>query len=122
MHQFRTHRAASLAFAGALALLGIAPAASQSPPVVDPQRGTILIHGNYCGPGNRAPRPPIDALDLACLHHDSCSPPRGQIPSCACNKRLQAEANLVADDPAEPESVRDTAGFIADTALLLPCQ
>ena len=26
----------------------------------------ILIHGNYCGPGNNAPLPPIDALDAAC--------------------------------------------------------
>ena len=25
----------------------------------------MLIHGNYCGPGNNAPRPPIDALDAA---------------------------------------------------------
>jgi hypothetical protein len=25
-----------------------------------------LIHGNYCGMGNNAPLPPVDALDLAC--------------------------------------------------------
>ena len=91
-------------------------------PIIDAGRSTILIHGNYCGPGNRAPLSPVDALDRACMHHDECSPPRGKIASCACNDRLNREAALIADDPGEPEAVRDTAEFIAGTALALPCR
>lgn len=91
-------------------------------PFIDADRGTFLIHGNYCGPGNRSPRPPIDALDVACMHHDRCSPPRGQVATCACNARLQREATVVSLDPSEPDSVRDTATFVAETATALPCR
>lgn len=108
--------------AGLLALsLTAAPARAQDLPFVDAQRGTVLIHGNYCGPGNRSPLQPVDALDRACMHHDACSPPRGEIATCACNDRLHAEAEAVAHDPHASQSLRDTAGFVADTALALPC-
>ena len=119
--QSRPRLAVLLAAAGlSAALLG--PVRAQEMPFIDAKRGTLLIHGNYCGPGNRSPRPPVDALDLACLHHDRCSPPRGQIPTCACNDRLHAEAEAISLDPSQPESLRDTAGFIADTATALPCR
>jgi hypothetical protein len=95
---------------------------AQEMPYVDTERGTFLIHGNYCGPGNRSPRPPIDALDVACMHHDICSPPRGQVATCACNDRLHREAEAVSLDPNQPESLRDTAGLVADTATALPCR
>ncbi|KQP42970.1 hypothetical protein ASF49_00830 [Methylobacterium sp. Leaf104] len=111
-----------LALAAALSAAAIPAARAQEMPYVNPDRGTFLIHGNYCGPGNRSPRPPIDALDVACMHHDICSPPRGQIPTCACNDRLHAEAEAVSEDPGQPQSLRDTAGFVADTALVLPCR
>lgn len=97
-------------------------ARAQEMPFVDTERGTFLIHGNYCGPGNRSPRPPIDALDVACMHHDRCSPPRGQVATCACNARLHREAEAVSLDPNQPESLRDTAGLVADTATALPCR
>lgn len=112
----------SLALAATLSAATVPTARAQEMPYVNPERGTFLIHGNYCGPGNRSPRPPIDALDLACMHHDICSPPRGQIPTCACNDRLHAEAEAVSEDPRQPQSLRDTAGFVADTALALPCR
>ena len=83
----------------ALSAALIPAARAQEMPFIDAERGTFLIHGNYCGPGNRSPRPPIDALDVACMHHDICSPPRGQIATCACNDRLHAEAEAVSQDP-----------------------
>ena len=108
---------------GVLALL---PALShaQEMPRIDQAHNAFLIHGNFCGPGNRGPgHPPVDALDLACAHHDACTPDRasGRLPHCACNDRLREEAGLVARDPRTPRHVRDTAQFISDGADLLPC-
>jgi hypothetical protein len=108
------------------ALLGaLAPAAgAQDLPRIHSGRGSLLIHGNFCGPGNRGPGyPPVDALDLACARHDACSPPlaSGRLPTCACHDRLHAEADLVARDPGTPRSLRDTARFVSDFALALPC-
>ena len=82
--------------------------------------GGLLIHGNYCGPGNRAPLPPIDDLDAACARHDACSPGRGRPASAACNDRLRREAEAIANDPRQPSDLRGTAGFIAFGATLLP--
>jgi hypothetical protein len=75
----------------------------------------LLIHGNYCGPGNNAPLPPIDALDAACARHDACTPDVG-LPSKACNLRLAREAAALAHDPRQPEDVRSLAGFVASFA------
>lgn len=97
-------------------------AAARDLPAIGPATGTFLIHGNYCGPGNRAPRPPVDALDLACLHHDACSPPRGQIATCACNGRLHREADAVARRTGTTQDLRETAEFVAVTALVMPCR
>ncbi|MGU3666319.1 hypothetical protein ACLBX9_19205 [Methylobacterium sp. A49B] len=88
-------------------------------------RGALLIYGNFCGPGSRGPDyPPIDALDLACAHHDACStePSSGILTSCACHRRLQVEAGAVARDPRTPAQIRQTAQFISDFATALPCQ
>ncbi len=38
------------------------------------EQPAALFHGNYCGLGNNAPLPPIDALDAACARHDACTP------------------------------------------------
>ena len=75
----------------------------------------LLIHGNYCGPGNNAPLPPIDALDAACARHDACTPDVG-LPSKACNLRLEREAEAVARDPRQPDDVRSMASFVASFA------
>lgn len=89
-------------------------------------QGALLIYGNFCGPGNRGPGyRPIDALDRACARHDACwpNPASGQaLPACACNRRLQVEAGLVARDPRAPAHTRETAQFISDFAAALPCQ
>ena len=98
-----------------------APALAQPAPFSAPsgRPPALLIHGNYCGPGNNAPLPPIDALDAACARHDACTP-RGGLPSPACNARLQREADLIAHDPRQPGELRDAAGFVAFAAGLLP--
>jgi hypothetical protein len=79
----------------------------------------FLIHGNYCGPGNNAPLPPIDALDAACARHDACTPDVG-LPSKACNLRLEREAEAVARDPRQPDDIRSLAGFVASFAASNP--
>ena len=81
----------------------------------------MLIHGNYCGPGNNAPLPPIDALDAACARHDACTP-EGGLPTPACNLRLKQEATLVARDPRQTRDLRAMAGFVAATATLIPSE
>lgn len=80
---------------------------------------TMLIHGNYCGPGNNAPRPPIDALDAACARHDACTPD-GALPSRACNLRLEREAELISRDPRQPDDLRALAGLVAAGAAIMP--
>lgn len=88
-------------------------------------QGAFLIYGNFCGPGNRGPGfQPIDALDLACAHHDACSPDAdsGLLPRCSCNRRLLVESSHVARDPQTPQQTRDMAVFIANFAGAAPCQ
>ena len=92
------------------------PALAQSAPVVP--RPTALIHGNYCGPGNNAPLPPIDALDAACARHDACTPDGG-LPSKACNLRLQREAAAISRDPRQPDDLRAMAGLVSVGASLM---
>ncbi|KQP96495.1 hypothetical protein [Methylobacterium sp. Leaf117] len=88
------------------------PALSDAPPA-------LLVHGNYCGPGNNAPRPPIDALDAACARHDACTP-SGGLPSRACNLRLQRDAARISRDPREPDEIRALAGLMGASVALLP--
>lgn len=108
------------AIAGTLALAsGLAVPASAQPAALGGPK--VLIHGNYCGPGNNAPLPPIDALDAACARHDACTPSHG-LPSQGCNLRLQREAELVSRDPRQPEDLRALAGLIATTATLIPSE
>ena len=80
---------------------------------------TFLLHGNYCGPGNNAPLPPIDALDAACAHHDACTPSIG-LPTKACNLRLEREAGAVSRDPRQRDDVRAMARFVAAFAASNP--
>lgn len=101
------------------ALLGFAlagPALAQS----DPYRRapSALFHGNYCGPGNKAPAPPIDALDAACARHDGCSPAGGPAPK-ACNLRLQRDAEAVSHDPHQSSDLRTLAGFVSVGASMM---
>jgi hypothetical protein len=93
------------------------PALAQSDPL--PHGPALLLHGNYCGPGNNAPLPPIDALDAACARHDACTPD-GALASKACNLRLQREADLISHDPRQPDDLRALAGLVAVGASILP--
>ena len=92
------------------------PAQAQSGGSMQPQ---LIVHGNSCGLGNRAPLPPVDALDAACARHDACTP-RGGLPSRRCNLRLFREADLISRDPYQPDNVRSAAGFIAFSASIMP--
>lgn len=78
----------------------------------------MLIYGNYCGPGNRAPLPPIDALDAACARHDACFPDDA-LPDRSCNLRLQHEAAMVANDPRQPQDLRFMAGLVSMGASMM---
>lgn len=79
----------------------------------------MLVHGNYCGLGNNAPLPPVDALDAACARHDDCTPDN-DLPTKTCNLRLEREAQAVANDPDQPADVRTMAGFVASFASTNP--
>ena len=93
-------------------------------PTAPESDGSLVFHGNYCGPGSRGKGlPPVDALDAACMHHDACSPPVGTaLPSCSCNARLAREASLVARSPRVPDDERVAAGFVAEGARILACR
>jgi hypothetical protein len=81
----------------------------------------LLVHGNYCGPGNNAPLPPIDALDAACARHDACTP-TGGLPSKACNLRLEREASAIASDPRQSPDLRAMAGLVSTSIAMLPSE
>ncbi|GJD33016.1 hypothetical protein PMNALOAF_4297 [Methylobacterium adhaesivum] len=81
----------------------------------------LLVHGNYCGPGNNAPLPPIDALDAACARHDACTP-TGGLPSKACNLRLEREASAIARDPRQSPDLRAMAGLVSTSIAMLPSE
>lgn len=79
----------------------------------------VPFHGNYCGPGNRGGAP-IDALDSACMIHDSAYG-RALQETGAAALRLRILADLrfiraalkVATDSATPGLVRIKAAMAA---------
>ena len=79
------------------------------------KHGELVYHGNYCGVGNRAGAEPIDALDVACMHHDACTP-TGKVQSCACNAKLAEEAGAVARDPTQTAELKSLATLTATAA------
>jgi hypothetical protein len=79
------------------------------------KHGELVFHGNYCGVGNRAGTEPIYALDMACMHHDACTP-TGKAQSCACNARLAEEAGAVARDPTQTAELQSLATLTATAA------
>ena len=85
------------------------------------RRGPLLIHGNYCGVGNRPGTPPTDALDAACMRHDACTD-TGTLPSCTCDQRLRIEATAVAEDPTTPPDLKVTAAATAAAIAVLICE
>lgn len=93
-------------------------AASNNPAVATD--GATLIHGNYCGAGNRPGKSPIDALDLACMNHDACTP-AGGIATCDCNERLRDEAAAVARDPRQASELKSLASLTAAAAAVMIC-
>ena len=97
-------------------------AALATPAAAQPAAGLdrpLLVHGNYCGPGNNAPLAPIAALDAACARHDACTP-SGGLPSRACNLRLEREASAVARDPRQSDELRAMAGLVSASIALIP--
>ncbi|WP_211913181.1 hypothetical protein [Tardiphaga alba] len=93
----------------------------RDPKNLDPTtNGLTLIHGNYCGVGQR-PGGPIDALDVACMHHDACTP-SGRLPTCDCNARLRDEAAAVARDPKQSVELQSMASVVATAATMMLCK
>jgi hypothetical protein len=93
----------------------------RDPKNLDPTtNGLTLIHGNYCGVGSR-PGGPTDALDVACMHHDACTP-TGRLPTCDCNARLREEAAAVARDPRQPTELQSMASMVAAAATVMLCK
>ena len=78
----------------------------------EPAGAKMLVYGNYCGVGNNAPLAPVDVLDAACARHDDCTPD-DDLPTRACNLRLEQEAQAVSDDPRQPGELRLMAGLVA---------
>ncbi len=85
------------------------------------RRGPLLIHGNYCGIGNRPGTPPVDLLDEACMHHDACTH-TGRLPSCACDNRLHDDAVTISRDPRTPVDIQVLATSVAASMLVLICK
>lgn len=85
------------------------------------RRGPLLIHGNYCGIGNRPGTPPVDLLDAACMRHDACTH-TGQAPNCTCDDRLHDEALSVARDPRTPADLKVLATGVAASMAVLVCE
>ena len=90
-----------------------AAAARDTPAVL--KNGELVFHGNYCGVGNKAGAEPVDALDVACMRHDACTP-TGKVQSCACNARLAEEAGAVARDPTQTAELKSLATLTATAA------
>ena len=85
------------------------------------RRGPLLIHGNYCGIGNRPGTPPVDLLDAACMRHDGCTR-TGKLPSCTCDNRLHDEAVAIAQDPRTPADIQVLATTMAASMVVLVCE
>jgi hypothetical protein len=125
---FRLDRLCGVFLCGCVALTAVAEARSGefhrkqsiADDGADIDHGELLFHGNYCGPGSRPGARPVDALDAACMRHDTCS--KKGVPSCACNARFQYEAAAVANNPAQPPDIQFLASITAAGAALLICQ
>ena len=85
------------------------------------RRGPLLIHGNYCGIGNRPGAPPVDDLDAACMRHDACTQ-TGKMPSCKCDDLLRIEAGEIAQDPATRADIAALATATAASMTVLICK
>ena len=85
------------------------------------RRGPLLIHGNYCGVGNRPGAPPVDALDAACMRHDACTK-TDKLPACACDDRLRLEATDIVQDPQTRADIRALAIATASAMAVLVCK
>jgi len=122
-------RFAPILGASLVMLGGVAGAQSNRPYIKRPTAAVpnqinpsaFLIHGNYCGIGSRPKTKPIDALDAACMRHDSCARPAG-LAQCGCTARLKTEAEAVARNPSQPPDIQLLASATAAVAALTPCQ
>lgn len=64
---------------------------------------SLDIYGNWCGPGNSGPDPPIDAVDEVCCRHDQCYCEDGYF-ECSCDRDLVASMPAaIADSSTPPE-------------------
>ena len=85
------------------------------------RRGPLLIHGNYCGIGNRPGTPPVDLLDAACMRHDACTR-TDKLPNCICDNHLHDDAFAISQDPRTPTDLKVLATGVAASMVVLICK
>lgn len=86
------------------------------------QAEVFLVHGNWCGSGNRSlpglgPLPPVDPLDMACMRHDICYERRGSM-TCGCDLEFMNELSWM-KYPTAHLSVKARAMY--DAVAMVPC-
>ncbi|MEO5373403.1 MAG: hypothetical protein H7840_03895 [Alphaproteobacteria bacterium] len=95
---------------------------AMAPTPVRADGSAFLVHGNWCGSGNRAlpgigALPPLDPLDAACMRHDVCYAVRGSM-NCGCDLAFMSELRHM-PYPGSHLSVKARAMY--DTISMLPC-
>ena len=106
---------------GAARAIGTAVKGAIDKDVAKLRSGPLLIHGNYCGIGNRPGTAPVDVLDAACKQHDACTH-TGSMPSCRCDERFGREASAIANDPSRTDELRALAASMAASMAVLICK
>lgn len=81
-----------------------------------PAQAGMLVHGNWCGPGNRG-LPPVDQLDAACMRHDACYDRMGS-GNCGCD---QAFLNELRHTRWVHPELGKRARAVYDAISLTPC-
>lgn len=90
----------------------------------------LPLYGKWCGPGYPPPermdtavtRPPIDALDSACMKHDLCLQAHGNRMACRCNDELMLRVKyLQYHAPDMNDEARSTMFLIRSWFTSAPC-
>ena len=82
-----------------------------------------VIHGNYCGKGQKGKNyslPPADLLDSACQAHDQCYDSRGAH-SCSCDRELLALANNIGTGIHGAGNMQEQGKLVAGLFSVAPC-
>ena len=89
-----------------------------APRAAAPEAG-IPLHGNWCGPGHGGGTP-IDALDVACMHHDGCYGEKGYL-DCSCDRALVREIDHLLRRGGLSAGLRAKALLVRQYFCISPC-